>query len=246
MEEIEQLNKSIADGAKESYEAIDKMLHSSEMVSTRLSAAQGKLSDTDAAKAWEMLREQIELSAASSKELIAQLLKEPDINKRVTESFNLAEKIEEANRKLSDLNDSLDVSQNSILGGLLGEGLAEDIDDYNARLKYTSDVAEWAAKKNRGFWENAAMGLSALFNEVKDAFGSDANEAQDEIKNFAQKAAQTIKDELGEDGIKDKIQVNEAIARIVRGMEQQFPQIRGKGKVLFETIFYDTMANEFK
>ena len=246
MEEIEQLNKSIADGAKESYEAIDKMLHSSEMVSTRLSSAQGKLSDTDAAKAWEMLREQIELSAASSKELIAQLLKEPDINKRVTESFNLAEKIEEANRKLSDLNDSLDVSQNSILGGLLGEGLAEDIDDYNARLKYTSDVAEWAAKKNKGFWENAAMGLRALFDEVKDAFGSDANEAQDEIKNFAQKAAQTIKDELGEEGIKDKIQVNEAIARIVRGMEQQFPQIRGKGKVLFETIFYDTMAKEFK
>lgn len=246
MEEIEQLNKSIADGAKESYEAIDKMLHSSEMVSTRLSAAQGKLSDTDAAKAWEVLREQIELSAASSKELIAQLLKEPDINKRVTESFNLAEKIEEANRKLSDLNDSLDVSQNSILGGLFGEGLAEDIDDYNARIKYTSDVAEWASKKNRGFWENAAMGLRALFNEVKDAFGSDANEAQDEIKNFAQKAAQTIKDELGEEGIKDKIQVNEAIARIVRGMEQQFPQIRGKGKVLFETIFYDTMANEFK
>lgn len=246
MEEIEQLNKSIADGAKESYEAIDKMLHSSEMVSTRLSAAQGKLSDTDAAKAWEMLREQIELSAASSKELTAQLLKEPDINKRVTESFNLAEKIEDANRKLSDLNDSLDVSQNSILGGLFGEGLAEDIDDYNARLKYTSDAAEWAAKKNKGFWENAAMGLRALFNEVKDAFGSDANEAQDEIKNFAQKAAQTIKDELGEEGIKDKIQVNEAIARVVRGMEQQFPQIRGKGKVLFETIFYDTMANEFK
>ena len=246
MEEIEKLNNSIAEGAKESYEAIDKMLHSSEMVSTRLSAAQGKLSDTDAAKAWEMLREQIELSAASSKELIAQLLKEPDINKRVTESFNLAEKIEEANRKLSNLNDSLDVSQNSILGGLFGEGLAEDIDDYNARLKYTSDVAEWAAKKNKGFWENAAMGLRALFNEVKDTFGSDANEAQDEIKNFAQKAAQTIKDELGEEGIKDKIQVNEAIARVVRGMEQQFPQIRGKGKVLFETIFYETMANEFK
>ena len=147
---------------------------------------------------------------------------------------------------MSDLNDSLDVSQNSILGGLFGEGLAEDIDDYNARIKYTSDVAEWASKKNRGFWENAAMGLRALFNEVKDSFGSDANEAQDEIKNFAQKAAQTIKDELGEEGIKDKIQVNEAIARVVRGMEQQFPQIRGKGKVLFETIFYDTMAKEFK
>lgn len=250
MDEIEQLNKSIADGAKESYEAIDKMLHSSEMVSTRLSAAQGKLSDTDAAKAWEMLREQIELSAASSKELIAELLKEPDINKRVTESFNLAEKIEEANRKLSDLNDSLDVSQNSILGGLFGEGLAEDIDDYNARIKYTSDVAEWASKKNRGFWENAAMGLRALFNEVKDSFGSDANEAQDEIKSFSQKAAQTIKDELGEDVMRDvvgnKAVINEAIARVVRGMEQQFPQIRGKGKVLFETIFYDTMATEFK
>ncbi len=244
-EEVEELNKKIADGAKESSEALSKMLASSEMRANRISASTGKLSRSDAEKTWEALREQIELSSASAKTLIPELLKIEDVNERLTAAFNLAERIKDANSKLSDLYDKLEVSQDTMLFGAFGEGLAEDIEDYNERLKYTAEVTEWAAKKNKGFWENAAMGLSALFNEAKDALGSDTKEAEDEIRKFAESAASVIKDELGEEGIKDKVQVNEAIARIVQGMEQQFPQIKGKGKMLFETMFNDVMANEF-
>ena len=244
-EELEKLNKTIADGASEASEALDKMLHSSEMVDVRLNAINNKLSSSDATKAWERIREQLELSALTSKDLIAQLMLEPDLNKRVAESFTLAEKIQEATRKLSGLNDALQYTQDSALNGAFGEGIVSDIEDYNAHLKREAELAEWASKENRGFWENAVAGLTGLFDSIKEDMGSSEAEAKNEITKFAQDAANIIRDELGEEGLKDKIQVNEAIARVIRGFEQQFPQIRGKGKALFETMFNDIMAEEF-
>lgn len=244
-DEINRLNQGIADGAKESAESLGKILESAEMVQNRLSAQNGKLPKSDAEKTWEVLREQIELSSASAKDIIPQLIAIENENERLTAAFNLAERIKSANEKLSDMFDNLNVSQNSILGGLFGEGVVEDIDDYNEHLKYLAETEEYAAKKTHSFWENAAMGIYALFNEVKDALGSDTKEAQSEIEKFAHNAADVIRDELGEEGIKDKVQVNEAIARIMQGMEKQFPQIRGKGKLLFETMFNDIMASEF-
>lgn len=248
-EEIERLNRTIADGAKEASEALDKMLHSSEMVSSRLSASQGKLSAADAAKTWEVLREQMEMSALSSKTVIAEIIE--DINKNgfdkgIGTAFGFAESIQNVTSKLGDLNDKLQITQDSMLGGAFGEGIVEDIDDYNERLKYEAELAEWAADKNRGFWENAVIGLKVLFNSVKEDLGSSSDEAKNEIRKFAQDAAQVIKDELGEEALKDKIQVNEAIARVLQGFEKMYPQIRGKGKVLFETMFNDIMATEFK
>jgi hypothetical protein len=248
-EEIERLNKTIADGAKEASEALDKMLHSSEMVSSRMSAMQGKLSATDAAKTWEALREQIELSAISSKSVVAEIVEEIQKNgfdRGIEKAFGFAESIQKVTSKLSDLNDKLQITQDEMLGGLFGEGVVEDIEDYNERLKYEAELAEWAANKNSGFWENAVMGLKGLFHSVKEDLGSSKEEAEKEIKKFAEDAAQVIKDELGEEGLKDKIQVNEAIARVLQGFEQMYPQIRGKGKVLFETLFNETMAKEFE
>lgn len=248
-EEIEQLNKSIADGAKESAESLSKFLEGTEIYQNRLNAATGKLPKAEAEKTWEAMREQIELTADSSDEIIAKLLdpkKYDNINDRLTAGFEVLDSIREVTSKIGDAFENLEVSQDSILFGAFGEGLAEDIDDYNERLKYTTEVAEWAAKKNKGFWDNAVMGLKSLFSSVKEDLGSSEGEAQEEIRNFALHAAETIKDELGEEGLKDKVQINEAIARVIQGMEKQFPQIRGKGKALFESIFYDVMSNEFE
>ena len=38
---------------------------------------------------------------------------------------------------------------------------------------------------------------------------------------------------LSQKFVKDKVKLGEAIARVVQGMEKQFPQIRGKAKMLF-------------
>lgn len=248
-EEIEQLNKSIAEGAKESAESLSKFLEGPEIYQNRLNAAAGKLPKAEAEKTWEALREQIELTADSSDEIIAKLLdpkKYDNINSRLTAGFEILDSIKNVTSKIGDTFDKLDVSQDSMLFGAFGEGLAEDIDDYNERLKHTTELAGWASKTNKSFWDNAVMGLKSLFGSVKEDLGSSEAEAQEEIRNFAANAAQTIKDELGEEGLKDKIQINEAIARVIQGMENQFPQIRGKGKALFETIFYDVMSTEFE
>ena len=244
-EEIEQLNKSIADGAKESAESLGKFLESTEIYRNRLSAATGKLPKSDAEKTWEALREQIELSSASAKDIIPRLFIIRDINERLTFAFDLAERIKDANEKLGDLMGNLDVSQDTILGGILGEGLAEDLEDYNEKIEYTAKKSEWAASKSRSFFDNAVMGLVGLFNEVKNDLGSDEIEAEKEIRKFAATAAQTIEEELGEEGVRDRVKVGEAIARVVQGMEKQFPQIRGKAKMLFETIFNEEMSNVF-
>lgn len=246
VEEIERLNSTIQNGAAEASEALDKLLHSSEMITAKLSASTGKLSVGEATKTWEVLREQIEMSAASSKTLIAELVQEEDLNKRVSAAFKLAESIQEATSKLSDLNNALDITQDSILWGSFGEGLVEDIEDYNEHLKQQAEITEWVAKKNKSFFDNAATGIKYLIDSVREDLGSSSEEAETEIRNFAHNAAETIKDELGEESLKDKVQVNEAVARVIGGIEQMFPQIRGKGKALFEEIFYDVMSKEFE
>ena len=244
-EEIEKLNKVIVDGAKESANSIYEFIESAEMSYARLSARTGKLPKPDAEKTWDALREQIELSAISAKDIIPELIKIEDLNERVTKAFNLAERIAEANNKLIDLDGKLDISQNSILFGLFGEGLVEDIDDFNERLRISAQTEELYFKSTGSVITDVVQGLTGFFNDMKEKLGSSTEEAELEIKNFAHNAAEAIKDELGEEGLKDSLQVNEAVARVLKGIEQQFPQIKGKGKALFESLYNDVMAEEF-
>lgn len=244
-EEIERLNTQIRNGAEEASKAMYDMLHSSEMVANRLAADSGKLTVSEAAKTWEALRGQIEMSASSSKAIVAELLLEEDLNIRVSKAFTLAESIQKATSKLSELNSELDITQDSILYGAFGEGLVEDIEDYNEHLKRQVELEEWASKKHNGFFENTIAAAKAMYDSLTEDMGSSSEEAENEIKNFAHNAAETIREELGDEGLKDKIQVNEAVARVLSGIEQMFPQIRGKGKALFEELFYDTMSKEF-
>ena len=245
-EEIEKLNKVIVDGARESANSIYEFIESAEMSYARLSARTGKLPKPDAEKTWDALREQIELSAISAKDIIPELIKIEDLNERVTKAFNLAERIAEANNKLIDLDGKLDISQDSILFGLFGEGLVEDIDDFNERLRISAQTEELLFKSTGSVITDIVQGLTGFFNDMKEKLGSSTEEAEREIKNFAHNAADAIKDELGEEGLKDSIQVNEAVSRVLKGIEQQFPQIKGQGKALFESIYNDIMATEFE
>ena len=244
-EEVERLNQSISDGAKDAAKNLNEFLESAEIEQAKLSAQTGKLPKSEAEKTWDALREQIELSSASANDIIPKLLEISDLNSRLTLAFDLAERIKKANENLGDLNNTLDFTQDTILGGLFGEGVVEDIEDYNEHLAYTIEREEYFKKKNHSFWENAVMGIKVLFGDVKEDIGSSTNEAEDEIIRFSHNAAKAIKDNLGEEGLKDSVQINEAISRVLNSFEQQFPQIKGKGKALFETIFNDVMAQEF-
>ncbi|MBQ1759265.1 MAG: hypothetical protein IIZ94_06255, partial [Prevotella sp.] len=108
-------NKNIANGAKEASKALSDFLKEEDKVQARAKAQSNNLSQSEASKTWDALREQIELSSLSAKQLIPDLLQIPDINERITAAFDLAERIQDAINKLSDLEDELSVNQDSWL-----------------------------------------------------------------------------------------------------------------------------------
>ena len=142
-EKTAEMNKAIADNAREASKAIGEFISDSINAVNRQKALEGKLSSSDADKTWEALREQIELSSAASSVFIAKLLEEEDINKRIADGFDVAEKIRDATAAMAELGETaLEVSQDSWLNGFFGEGRAEDLEDYIEKIKELREEAE--------------------------------------------------------------------------------------------------------
>ena len=232
-EKNRELNKSIADGAKEASKAINEYIKADDKLKARRSAKAGKLTEAEGIKAFEDIRAQLELSAASSSSLIVELEKIPTINERVAKSFELAEKIKAATEALSGLEDELEVPQNSWMWGAFGEGLAENIEDFlDAKKKYENALKD---NDNQYLIDSLSVGVK-----------KEMDTAADQIREFAQNAADVIKERLGKEGITDSVQVGEAVARIIKAVEQQAPdKIRGVGKTLFEGVFGEEMQKAF-
>ena len=240
-------NESIANGANEAAKALENFTKEEDKVQARAKAASGNLSDTEAKKVWEAIREQIELSSQAANIFIPQLLSITDINERITAAFDLADKIQEATNKLGELRDEMEVSQDSWLWGLFGEGIGEDLDDYNKRLKELREQAKYFAEGEKSVWEDLKIAINGVWDGIGGGSGSQsAKEAVLEIEKFANNAADVIKEKLGKEGILDEKQVTEAVARFVKAAEQQIPEIRGAGKKLFEALTNDIMGKQFE
>lgn len=240
-------NESIATGANEASEALRNFTKEEDKVQARAKAASGNLSDTEAKKVWEAIREQIELSSQAANIFIPQLLSITNINERITAAFDLADKIQEATNKLGELRDEMEVSQDSWLWGLLGEGIGEDLDDYNKRVKELREQAKYFAEGETSVWEDLKIAINGVWDGIGGGSGSQsAKEAVREIEKFANNAADVIKEKLGKEGVLDEKQVTEAVARFVKAAEQQIPEIRGAGKKLFEALTNDIMGKQFE
>ena len=240
-------NESIATGANEASEALRNFMKEEDKVQARAKAASGNLSDTEAKKVWEAIREQIELSSQAANIFIPQLLSITDINERITAAFDLADKIQEATNKLGELRDEMEVSQDSWLWGLFGEGIGEDLDDYNKRVKELREQAKYFAEGETSVWEDLKIAINGVWDGIGGGSGSQgAKEAVREIEKFANNAADVIKEKLGKEGVLDEKQVTETVARFVKAAEQQIPEIRGAGKKLFEALTNDIMGKQFE
>lgn len=158
------LNKSIRDGAKDNYDNITKFLDQYKQVRESLYTTQkvaignmydpatGKASATayveqsveqdinknEAKKAWEAIREQIELTTRSSDQYIGRLLEISNMSERVRQGFNILEDIRVVNAALKDLDeDTIKVEKDmsawwnayQMPGGLIG-----NIKDYQKEL----------------------------------------------------------------------------------------------------------------
>ena len=215
-EEIGRMNDEIRKGAQESAEAFSKMRSSREIKEFYDLASGGKLDRSGGEKAWEAIREQIELSAASSEILINDLLKIDDINERIVKGFNYAEKIEEANRAMADFG-GVDLSKDTWLWGMFGEGIAEDFEDYVETMRSLAETEKNLGREGLVEWQSQHH---STFEEMK----KEAAKLADDIVGKLQIA-------LGE-GIGDPVKVNEAVNRVLKQIKLSEPKLQGEvGKV---------------
>lgn len=231
-EEAREMNQELAKSAKEAAKSMSDYLNSDSSIDTRRKAESGLLNSESGEKAWENLKEQIELSSDSADVFITQLSKIPNINERISAGFDIAEKIQQANDKLSLLDENaLKVSQDSWLNGFFGEGLAEDIEDYIEKFKSNLEIA-----KEYGLNEAWAMDYKSI--------ASDKAEAEKEMEQLASDLAITLKDRLGAD-INDPTILTESIDRFRRIIKDKNPQIRGEMAQWFDVKLDELLAKEF-
>lgn len=233
-EKTAEMNKAIADNAREASKAIGEFISDSINAVNRQKALEGKLSSSDADKTWEALREQIELSSAASSVFIAKLLEEEDINKRIGEGFTVAEKIRDATAAMAELGENaLEVSQDSWLNGFFGEGLAEDLEDYIEKIKELREEAE-----TRGIGDNAVQLQLSNKQVTKEAYA--------EMEAFADDVAELLREQLGDAGVADPVQLKEAVERIKKEVKAANPQIKGEVAKFFDVEVDVLMAKKFE
>lgn len=140
-EHVKEVNKQAAEHAKEAFENIKQYLESDVTSALQDRLAKGGKVESDAAgqKAWDEMREKIELSSSASNAFIANLMQINDINERLSAGFGYLEDIQRVAGVMQTLEeDAVNVSSTA-LGGLFGEGLKDDLKDFiNAYQKYVS------------------------------------------------------------------------------------------------------------
>lgn len=134
---MHELNEEIAKSAKDDVRRIDELLKDMDV---------NNLSDVDAARAWERIREELELTTAVGEKYVGVLLEEENANERVKKSIDYLQKIRNVQSALSDIdNTSIKVGQEWSSWWNLWEGsdgLINNIKDYNNQLDDTKDFVD--------------------------------------------------------------------------------------------------------
>ena len=180
-----QLNESIRKGAEDNYNNVSQFLSNyqklrdSLYVTTNGKTTPQNIDKSEASKAWESIREQIELTVKNADEYIGKLLSIQNISERVRQGFNLLDDIQTVNAALNELDkDSIKISDDfRVLGMSISDGLVQDlkgfienekgvIDTYGS-IESARKVIEEDGKKDYGFiYDNYKYSLRELQREV--------------------------------------------------------------------------------
>ena len=170
-EHVEELNKTAAEQAKDAWKNVKDYMESDVSVNLRqrVTASPDSLDDIEAQKAWDDMREKIELSSQAANTFIAKLMQIPNVNERIKAGFDYLEDLEKVAGVMQSMpEDAIQISS-SILGGALGEGLKDDLDDFIE--SYKEYISLTKSQKESAYGES-------VFNEQK----SDLEELRSEIK----------------------------------------------------------------
>lgn len=223
---IRKFNKSIRDGAADNYKNIKEFLDQYKdvrdslytfkdvdlgggKVSTEISGTQD-INKDEAKKAWESVREQIELTSKSSDTYIGKLLQIDNVSERLRQGFNILDNISEVNAVLKELDDkAIDINQDwsqwwNLWAG--ADGLVDNIKDF----KETQDKIDehWGGIEKLG--EAAKRGLGGAKDALYE-WREDLSKVRDDIKVTTDSVLELIS-RLGLSGDADKI--NEIFSQV--------------------------------
>lgn len=199
-DKIKDINKSIIDSSKESADSIAKFLndyretyrkafeYSSKVakngVPTNMADGAPKyknLNDEEAQKAWQAIKEQIELSSAASSTFISRLMAINDMNDRVRAGFDYLEKIHDVNGALETLDEkAIDIAGDwSKWWNLwtLPDGLIDNLKDYQNQLDKVAE--KWGSLANaRAASEQKIEGADGDLHDVVEQYGTFVSDLQ--------------------------------------------------------------------
>ena len=229
----EEFNKNLRDSAKTTYDELAKFLGEDVNVRMRNELDKGDIAPTEASKAWENVREQIELSSRNSEEFVQHLLSIQNESERLRQGFALLDKVSAVNAALKEMDDTtIKITQdwskwwNLWIGA---DGLVGNLDDYVESLKKYQEYHKSGLRDSydKEFWKDQQDDLETLKKDV-DAL-------TESIDNFI-----NLK---GWSGDIDKI--NEAYSKIIGNVVEQ-NQISPEKAFRLQLITEEARANAAK
>lgn len=161
-EAVKEFYDTLVRNSKESVDSIEKYF------STLTYADATTLGLEDQQKAWDNVREEIEMSTAAANAYLAELSKESDIGKRTNEANTILKKITEIHGLMTEWQkDDIKLTQDFKVLGLGADGLSTDLQDflssYNEALKNSNEGIDLNMQETNGLaesWERVFRAIS--------------------------------------------------------------------------------------
>ena len=177
-EATKELNQSLRESAKTTYDELRNYIDNDANISMRENLSKGDINVEEAKKAWEAMREQIELSSRNSEEYVQQLMKIENVSERLRQGFSILESVSSVNAALKEIDDTtIKVSQNWSAwwnAWRLPDGLIENIKDYTESVKEYNKYHEKNLNNAReeSLWKEQSDDLHKLKEDLKETTDS--------------------------------------------------------------------------
>ena len=222
-EEQADLNKSIADQAKQTVDDLNQYLKDNQP--TIAIAQKGNMDNSNSLKLWDNLKEEIQKTSSASDYFIAKLLDINNIqsrNKAAIEYIKLLRDTAEAMKGVADVDIT---TTDTGPWGLFGDGVVSKLKNYASALKeakesYNDYVANTKNAPSFSDYTTGGYGLDVVNLEKT------RNDAQEEID----KSLKLMEQSVNERGIyldKDKNKFIEAMSQEVAAVKKAHPEIQG-------------------
>lgn len=233
-EAIENIVNGIKEAATESAKSIESFIETMKSAQVIEKATLGTLSKEEAGKAWKEMREELEKSSLISDTLISQLEQIPDINERIKQGGNIFENLKQAKLMVADIGEEFVKVNGSPLGGIFGEGLVDDLQDYGDAVKEVTRVIE-----NLGYTQLRASDYGR--QQMKN-LESAAEEAKEEVNDTFNSFWKFVE----KNNVTDPLMIAEMMENLKDKIKQENPKIKGELANLFDIRMDELLAEKTK